>query len=308
MLRIYKKSIYKDVKWILILIVFNFIVSLILFTTFNSNSHFAINYNPDFNVNPILKDKLNLNQKLKQDQSLEHLSFEYQKLLLPRIAILTLSKLQQSYTHLSLSNKFEYAQQHNYDLIVHYSAATKDINLPVWYNLDMIEDTIKKKQYEWIWWIDFDSLITNKEIKLETIIAEALNMTTKEHAQNIDMILTVDCNGLNIGSMIFRSTPLLIPFLETVRQCIKNTLQHQQICIQDLLNMHISSELKVNNRYIRIPQWKINAYPKEILCYDEKEMSWQNGMFVVHFPGAWAYVDGNDPVGQLMETYQKFIV
>lgn len=56
-----------------------------------------------------------------------------------------------------------------------------------------------------------------------------------------------------------------------------------------------------------IPQWKINAFPEEIHCYDEHKRKWDQSMLLVHFAGAWAYVKEKDPTGVLMKKYEKFI-
>jgi len=49
----------------------------------------------------------------------------------------------------------------------------------------MLEDAYHKDRYDWIWWIDFDTLVTNMTVKLEDIINEYATPKT-------DMILTAD--------------------------------------------------------------------------------------------------------------------
>ena len=61
-------------------------------------------------------------------------------------------------------------------------------------------------------------------------------------------------------------------------------------------------------RTTRVPQWKLNAFPQEIACFDEDKKKWKPGMFVIHFAGAWAHVGGEDPTGKLMRKYQDEIV
>lgn len=57
-----------------------------------------------------------------------------------------------------------------------------------------------------------------------------------------------------------------------------------------------------------IPQWKTNAFPEEIKCWDKDDRGWEPGTFAIHFAGAWAHVKGEDPTGQLMRKYEGEIV
>lgn len=69
-----------------------------------------------------------------------------------------------------------------------------------------------------------------------------------------------------------------------------------------------SSEFK--DRFIVIPQWRINAFPEEIRCWDVRDpepRQWERGMFVLHFAGAWAYIHDEDPTGGLMKKYEGYI-
>lgn len=60
----------------------------------------------------------------------------------------------------------------------------------MWHKLNMFENAIKQDRYDWIWWIDFDTLITNTNVKLEDIIEESI----QKHSDpdSVDLILTAD--------------------------------------------------------------------------------------------------------------------
>lgn len=77
---------------------------------------------------------------------------------------------------------------------------------------------------------------------------------------------------------------------------------------QDSMAAFIKSNDPLTQHAKRIPQWTINAFPKEIGCYDTHKRKWENGMFVIHFAGAWAHVSGEDPTGQLMKKYEVEII
>jgi len=54
----------------------------------------------------------------------------------------------------------------------------------------MVESAIATGQYDWVWWMDFDTLITNNTIKVEDVIEESLaNLINPDL---IDFIFTAD--------------------------------------------------------------------------------------------------------------------
>ncbi len=60
----------------------------------------------------------------------------------------------------------------------------------MWHKFAMIEDAIQTNKYDWVWWMDFDTLITNTNIKVEDVIAEELANVTNPNA--IDFLFTPD--------------------------------------------------------------------------------------------------------------------
>jgi hypothetical protein len=123
-----------------------------------------------------------------------------------KIAIVTFHTDQKSYTHLSMKNKYrmlpllngggqiahrlllDYAKLHGYDFILDLEA-NNDRGL-MWHKFDMVQRAINSTQYDWVWWIDFDTLVMNMNIKVEDIIADALaNVTDPD---KIDFLFTPD--------------------------------------------------------------------------------------------------------------------
>lgn len=78
-----------------------------------------------------------------------------------------------------------YAQRHGYDLKLDIEGFSG-----YWHKIDMVENIISEGEYDWIWWIDFDTLITNTTVRLEDIIMEAAQR--HEKPETLDMILTPD--------------------------------------------------------------------------------------------------------------------
>lgn len=61
---------------------------------------------------------------------------------------------------------------------------------PMWHKFVMIESAIATGQYDWVWWMDFDTLITNNTIKVEDVIEESL--AGQKNPDLIDFIFTPD--------------------------------------------------------------------------------------------------------------------
>ena len=60
----------------------------------------------------------------------------------------------------------------------------------MWLKFDMIERLIQKGGYDWIWWIDFDTLITNTSTPLTSIIDTHLAKSAVP--SSIDYLITHD--------------------------------------------------------------------------------------------------------------------
>lgn len=171
----------------------------------------------------------------------------------------------------------------------------------------MMERLIKKNKWDWLWWLDFDTLVTNTDIKVADIIEETLANAT--NPDEIDYLLTHDCNGLNFGSFIVRGHERSIKFLHDAYAIAdREKEKDNQMSEQDVIVKLMKDDPASAHRTIQVPQWKLNAFPQEIACFDDSRKAWEHGTFVIHFAGAWAHVKGDDPTGQLMRKYEPEII
>jgi mannan polymerase II complex MNN10 subunit len=53
-----------------------------------------------------------------------------------------------------------------------------------------MERLIKAEKWDWLWWVDFDTLITNTDIKVLDVIEETLRNVT--NPEDIDVLTTHD--------------------------------------------------------------------------------------------------------------------
>jgi len=119
-------------------------------------------------------------------------------------------------------------------------------------------------------------------------------------------------NQLNAGSFLARSSNNVIKFFDNVRRIHdEEQSKGESKSEQDCMLQHLRSGApgtSVPDRILYIPQWKLNAFPEEIGCFDDHSGKWERGNFVLHFAGAWAHVKEDDPTGFLMKKYEGQIV
>jgi mannan polymerase II complex MNN10 subunit len=171
----------------------------------------------------------------------------------------------------------------------------------------MAERLIKSAKYDWIWWLDFDTLVTNTDIKVTDVIEEELRNV--KNPDEIDYLFTHDCNGFNAGSFLVRGHERSLKFLRDswkIHDDARKADKHmsEQDSTVKLMKEDAASAARVHV----VPQWKLNAFPQEIACFDQDEKVWEHGMFILHFAGAWAHVKGADPTGQLMKKYEGDVI
>jgi len=232
----------------------------------------------------------------------------------PRIALISFTTTPTSYTHLSLSNKAHYTNLHNYTLLVDYEIPNTNDDI-MWHKFSMLSSAIASERYDWIWWLDFDTLITNMSTSLDSIISSALVSATNSTMEqdNIDWLLTPDCHSLNAGSFLVRANPRSLEFVDLVRQAYLRNAQSEQDCMRDVLFPANNEQSAYAGRFAMMPQKSINAFPEEIECWEKNAEGvevgkWEREDFVVHFAGAWAWVREKDATGVLMQKYKGMVV
>ncbi|KAI9787875.1 MAG: hypothetical protein M1816_007361 [Peltula sp. TS41687] len=216
-----------------------------------------------------------------------------------RVAMACVNTEETSFDHLVLKNKHDYAKKHGYEFRFDLDGEG------FWHKYVMIENLINEERYDWIFWIDYDTLITNSTVKLENLISDSLALV--KNPDQIDFILTPDCFPLNAGVMIFRAHPRVKDFLIPFWECHKTQENYSdQDCLLELVQKDV---LGAKDRTVFIPQYWMNAFPEEIGCYDKHGRGWKHGMFVIHFAGAWAHIHNvTDAKALLMRKYEREII
>ncbi|KXT07951.1 hypothetical protein AC579_3910 [Pseudocercospora musae] len=234
-----------------------------------------------------------------------------------KYAIVCMTNRATSYDDITIQNKISYARTHGYDLLWDF-----DYTSPypkVWDKLYNTRHAALSEKYSWIWALDFDALITNTTIRLEDILTHSLKYAEDHESKTpstIQIILTKDHEPINLGSVLFRSSPWIIDFLAKWSSrygaiCPQNgaePLCNEQEILRDMLAVNAEG---ARDHTVIVPQKWMNSYAEEINRFlDPKDEGrvWEKGDFVIHFAGAsWWLRENVDPVGELMRKYGEMV-
>lgn len=199
-----------------------------------------------------------------------------------------------------IENKKKYSEQYGYDIIIGNDLI--DPSRPsAWSKLKICKYYLN--QYDYIFYIDMDAIIMNKNIPLETFITLA--------GYQYDFILTEDWNGINTGVFFVKNTKFSSWFLELAwnqTQLIKkksNTgisypFEYEQRSFHYLLNTKIWNDRKLPQynhgnstellkHFYILPQCSMNSYVIHPLNMNKninyKESSYVKNDFIVHMAG-----------------------
>jgi hypothetical protein len=153
---------------------------------------------------------------------------------------------------------------------------------PAWSKVKFLREHLPR--FDWLFWSDIDSLITNYTIRLEDLIDD-----------HYDLVITMEDPGVGVYNLstrqlLFRNTDWSLRFLDEIyaqTQFIDSRLWEQRALIHLWEKSDLSEHIKV------VAQKSFNSYPN----------NWQKGDFVLHFPDA--------PMERrkyMMRLYQQFVV
>ncbi|KAG5357114.1 putative alpha-1,6-mannosyltransferase MNN10 [Yarrowia sp. C11] len=204
----------------------------------------------------------------------------------------------------SIENKREYAERHGYHL------AVKDVSLKKryshewresWQKVDIIKETMRQfPNAEWFWWLDLHTLIMEPQISLDQHIFNNLyNETYRDltgqfnplnlpvqipyvdYNQPVDLIVTQDCGGFNLGSFFIRRSDWTDKLLDLWWDPVFYEQKHMEWehKEQDALEYLFTHQPWIRGRVGFLPLRKINGLPPgacsemeddKQLFYDEK--------------------------------------
>lgn len=228
----------------------------------------------------------------------------------------------------SIANKKAYAERHGYNLVIKDVSPKKRYShewRESWEKGDIIKQTMRQfPDAEWFWWLDLHTYIMEPEVSLDKHIFYNLDNSTYrdlsyfnplnipeklpyvDYNQPLDLLITQDCSGFNLGSFLIRRSEwtekLLDVWWDPVFYEQKHMLwEHKE---QDALEYLYANEAWIRGRTGFLPLRSINSFPPGAcnemkddarLFYNEEERD-----FVVNMAGCeW----GRDCWGE-MEHYK----
>lgn len=201
------------------------------------------------------------------------------------IAVLTIASGgdYQKCVKLGTDSKRDYCQKHGYDFI--FCEAQVDPSRSIyWSKLLLALQVLETDAYQWIVWLDADTIIMNQDIPLEDIIDK-----------NVNFSIGKDWNGINSGVFYLRSCEWSRQFLTDVysrTDCLSHHWPEQ---------IAMAREIEENPEYgplVKIvPQRLFNSYPHE--TSSSLASTYQPGDFLIHFASIHDH-------GYLLSLFQKY--
>lgn len=134
-----------------------------------------------------------------------------------KIAIVTCENRDDTYIKIHDDNFTKYCDRHNYTYIRCHNEPL-DIKLPVyWYKIAFVNKILKENKYDYVLWVDSDTLVTNMNIKIEDIVKS-----------NKDIYIANEIDGgiltkvLNAGIFMIRNSKIGNEFLDECLEKLKD--------------------------------------------------------------------------------------
>ena len=171
-------------------------------------------------------------------------------------------------------NKEAYAEKHGYGA---YCRTEDFVSTPIHFEKLVIMLDIMKSNpdLDWVWWLDNDAVITNDEIKLESIADP-----------DYHVIIATDIASLNSGSFMVRNSQQGRGWLEFI---LAKGLEHYKDNRWPEQQPMIDFYAKFQDIIKIVPQRTMNSYEYKIYGVDPMDLldtsgQWQQGDFVLHMP------------------------
>lgn len=226
----------------------------------------------------------------------------------------------------SIANKKNYAKRHGYGLTIKDMTIKKRYShewRESWEKVDIMKQAMRQfPGTEWFWWLDLHTFIMEPQISLEKHLFNnlenvtyrtldtfnPLNLPTDlpyvDYSNPIDMIITQDCGGFNLGSFLMRRSSWSEMLLDywwdpAMYEQMHMSWEHNE---QDALESLYSTKSWVRERIGFVPLRQINAFPPGACSEysNDPRYFYKHNDFVINMAGCeW----GRDCWGE-MEHYK----
>ncbi|GJD12344.1 hypothetical protein Gasu2_64350 [Galdieria sulphuraria] len=148
----------------------------------------------------------------------------------------------------------------------------------------MALEDVMGRNYQWTIYLDIDLIITNVNTKMEEFFLD----------ENFDIVLPIDCNGINTGVEMFRGTDSNYRLLRSLWTFTEYKQKYFQE--QTALWLAIGRDRNVARRVKLIPPGVLQSY-QDASC----GAKFEDGDFIWHFPG----ILSSEELADNMKRYTK---
>ena len=181
------------------------------------------------------------------------------------------------YDLISLSYK-KYCDKNNYDFVSRNISYEIYDRHPVWYKIYYIQELLNK--YEWVLFVDCDTLLTNDNIKIENFIKDEK-----------DLYISKDINGINAGVMLIKNSEWSKIFLDHCWNIDKNDpIYHEPGFSWNITQAEQRAIIVMIKKFGLdkvefLPQNIFNAYIYNTWNLQYPQGEWNKNSFILHAPG-----------------------
>jgi hypothetical protein len=156
----------------------------------------------------------------------------------------------------------EYCKKQGYDFRVYTDGFDLDVH-PAWSKLLFVKDALK--DYEWVFWIDADAVITNRDIRLENLIQMGGDIFMSHRRMFI---------GISMGTFLTRQCFFSLKLLDEMWNQ-RTKLDREDQAVKRLLDGGF-----IGMHLVCFGMRMLNSIPGETA-----DMAWQPGDFIAHKRG-----------------------
>lgn len=211
----------------------------------------------------------------------------------------------------SIANKKAYAKRHGYGLTIKDMTVKKRYShewRESWEKVDIMKQAMRQyPKTEWFWWLDLHTYIMEPHLLLEEKFLNNLDNATYrmldtfnplniavdlpfvDYSAPVDMIITQDCGGFNLGLFLMRRSEWSDMLLDlwwdpAVYEQMHMQWEHKE---QDALESLYSTQAWIRQRVAFLPLRAINAFPPGACAdmADDPQFFYKEGDFVINMAG-----------------------
>lgn len=212
----------------------------------------------------------------------------------------------------SIANKKQYAATHGYGLTIKDMTIKKRYShewRELWEKVDIMKQTMRQfPNAEWFWWLDLHTYIMEPHLSLEEHFLNHLENATYRTLETfnplrlpvdlpyvdyekapIDMVITQDCGGFNLGSFLMRRSSWSEMLLDlwwdpALYEQMHMQWEHKE---QDALESLYATQAWIRERIAFLPLRTINSFPPGACSdqADDPQFFFQNDDFVINMAG-----------------------